>query len=143
MGLHRKSRATACVAALAFVVLATGALSATADARSELQSLVGIRVWHHTPTGCMQCQPFTITPKIISVSPDGKMKARYQTPRAPNGVPVRPRATLAGGKIKLALQATGISYDPDYLKDIDSLRGPVVGFPTAAHVQGATFLREK
>lgn len=143
MGSYRKSRATARLGAMAFLVLVIAALTAAADDQLELKSLVGKWVWDHKPTGCVTCQPFTITLSITAVSPDGRMKATYQSPKAPNGVPAWPRATMTGGKINVVLKVGPIAYNLDYAKEIDSLRGPVDGFPPALQIRDATFLREK
>jgi hypothetical protein len=142
MGLYRKSRVTACLAALAFVVGAIGALTATADDQSELKALVGEWVWNHKPT-CTGCQPFTVTVIITSVSPDGRMMATYRSPAVPDGITVRPRATITDGKIKVALKVGKIDYNLDYVTRIDALRGPVDGFRPMMQIRDATFWREK
>ncbi len=139
---YRKSRVTACLAVLAFVVGTIGALTATADDQSELKALVGKWVWNHKPT-CTGCQPFTVTLSVASVSPDGRMTATYRSPAVPDGVPVRPRATITGGKIKVSLKVGKIDYDLDYVNRIDSLRGPVTGFGPMMQIRDATFQREK
>ncbi len=142
MGPYRKCRVTACLAALAFVVGAIGALPATGDDQSELMALVAKWVWNHKPT-CTGCQPFTVTLNITSISPDGRMTATYRSPAVPDGVSVRPRATITDGKIKVALKVGKIDYNLDYVKRIDSLRGPVDGFRPMLQIRDATFGREK
>ena len=139
---YRKSRLTACVAALAFVVGAIGALTATADDQSELKTLVGKWVWDHKPT-CLGCQPFTVTLTVASVSPDGGITATYRSPAAPDGVSVRPRATIKDGKIKVALKFGKLDYNLDHVKRTDSLRGPVTGFAPTLQIRDANFQREK
>jgi hypothetical protein len=142
MSAYRKSRLTAYLAALAFVVGAIGALTATADDQSDLKALVGKWVWDHTPT-CAGCQPFTVTLSIASVSPDGSMSATYRSPAALDGVSLRPRAKITDGKIKVALKAGQVDYNLDYVKGADSLRGPVSGFKPSLQIREATFRREK
>jgi hypothetical protein len=142
MGPYRRSRVTACLAALAFVVGAIGAVTATADDQSELKALVGKWVWDHKPT-CAGCPPFTVTLSVASVSPNGGMTATYRSPAALDGVSVRPRATITDGKIKVALKIGKLNYNLDYVKGIDSLRGPVEGFAPTQQIRDATFRREK
>jgi len=142
MGPYRKFRVTAWLAALGLVVGAIGPLTATADDQSELKALVGKWVWDHKPT-CAGCQPFTVTLSITRVSPDGGMTATYRSPLVPDGVSVRPRATITGGKIKVALKVGKIDYNLDYVKGIDSFRGPVTGFAPSAQIREANFQREK
>jgi hypothetical protein len=142
MGPYRKSRVTACLAALAFVAGAIGALTATADDQSELKALVGEWVWNHKPT-CTGCQPFTVTLNVTSVSPDGRMTATYRSPAVADGVSVRPRATITDGKIKVALKIGNLDYNLDYMKRIESLRGPVDGFKPMMQIRDANFSREK
>jgi len=71
------------------------------------------------------------------------MTATYRSPLVPDGVSVRPRATITGGKIKVALKVGKIDYNLDYVKGIDSFRGPVTGFAPSAQIREATFQREK
>jgi hypothetical protein len=142
MDRSRNSRITVYLVAIVFVVVGIGAVAAIAADRSELKDLVGTWVWHHMPT-CAQCQPFTLTLVIAGASPDGRLRARCLTPKAPRGVPVQARATVTDGRVKVAFGLAGISYDLEYLKNLDSLRGPVDGFPIGANIDSATFLREK
>lgn len=50
---------------------------------------------------------------------------------------------MRDGKIKVALKVGSFDFDLEYVKGIESLRGPVSGFPPRVSIQAATFRREK
>jgi hypothetical protein len=133
------------VVRLVCVFLVVGAFLAPPSASAQapdLGGLVGKWVWKQAAT-CATCPAFTAILTIASVSPDGAMSGTYQHPlQAPAGVPVRPRATMTDGKIKVALKVGQVNFDLDYKKTDDSLEGPVSGFPPRALLREANFHRE-
>jgi hypothetical protein len=134
------------IVCLACVYLVVGALLAPTSANaqaSDLSTLVGKWVWNQAAT-CATCPAFTAVLTIVGVSPDGGMSGTYQHPlQAPTGVPVRPRATMTDGKIKVAFKVGQVNFDLAYKKADDSLEGPVSGFPPRALIREANFHREK
>jgi len=126
-----------------FVVGAFLAPTSAGAQASDLSALVGKWVWNQAAT-CATCPAFTAVLTIASVSPDGAMSGTYLHPlQAPTGVPVRPRATMTDGKIKVALKVGQVNFDLDYTKAAESLAGPVSGYPARALIREATFRREK
>jgi hypothetical protein len=134
------------VVRLVCVFLVVGAFLAPTSAgaqASDFSTLVGKWVWKQAAT-CATCPAFTAILTIASVSPDGGMSGTYQSPfQAPTGMPVRPRATITDGKIKVALKVGQVNFDLDYKKADDSLEGPVSGYPPRALIREANFHREK
>lgn len=138
----KRRAVTACLATVAFLLGTVGALTAPADQQSDLKALVGEWVWDHSPA-CVGCRAFTVRLDIASVSPDGRMTATYRSPQVPDGVPVKPRATIADGKTRVAFNVGKLEFDLEYAKGLDSLRGPVRGFPPALQIREANFRRGK
>ena len=139
-------RRFAIVVCLVSVFFVAGSLLAPTSAPAQPPDfgvLVGKWTWAQAAT-CAACPAFRAVLTITSVSPDGAMSGTYlHSLKTQTAVPVRPRASMVDGKIKVALKVGPLSYDLEYTKRDDSLAGPVAGYPARALIREATFHRDK
>ncbi len=138
----KKLALAVCLVSAFFVGEALVAPTFAADEASDLNALVGKRVWHQSAV-CGACKPFTVVLTITSVSTDGTMAGAYESSgfSTPGPRPVKPIATVTNGKIKVAFKFRTFDFDLDYLKRSDTLKGPVSGFKQ--EIREAEFHREK